>query len=630
MSMTYDAARQKVVLFGGETVDANGTFSFLSDTWLWDGGNWVQASPANSPPARYSGAMTYDAAHSQVVLFGGSGNSMLSDTWVWDGTNWSLEMPANSPSPRVTSMVYDSSTQRVFLFGGWPGTFYSLSDTWAWDGVNWLQQSPTTSPSSRSNSAMVYDAARHNVVLFGGIGPGFFQISADTWLYHAGNLVDVTLSADSNQSSLGQPVSLTAAIHPATATGVVTFYGGTTILGTAPVVAGSAVFTTVTLPAGSGLLRAYYSGDATDSGDISPPVPHTVTAQASHSFVSSTIPVGRGPFAMVVADFNHDNKLDLAVANSAGGNVTVLLGNGAGGFTAAPGSPFPTGNGTFSLAVADFNNDGEADLAAVNSGDNTLSILFGDGRGGFAPAPGSPFPTGQGPISIAAADFNHDGIADLVVGCAGDNSVTLLLGKNPLGFTPVSRPPVPNFTYLAIGDFDADGLPDLALSGLSNFSASVTAGYTGFATGVGSAPRTTAGIVSLAVGDFNGDGLSDVAFADLVANHVEAWLGFPNGGPPLFPDSAGPFPVGISPESIATGDFNGDGKLDLVVANSDSSNLTMLLGDGTGNFSAAPSGPIPAGPTPFFVVVGDFNGDGRADLAVANFVAGTITILLGQ
>jgi FG-GAP-like repeat/Bacterial Ig-like domain (group 3) len=640
MAMAYDGLHQNTVLFGG----SSSTGSALSDTWIWDGTDWTQESPLNTPPARSGASMAYDAARAQVVLFGGTSNpnsipgadfaQLLSDTWVWDGANWSQKPLAGNPSPRIYSpMVYDATHQEMVLFGGGvEGNFGPpLSDIWAWDGSNWTQQSPANSPPARTVGAMAYDAAADQVVFFGGANIG--QAYQDTWIYYPGNPPKMVLSAASNPATFGLPVALTATLNPTTATGPVTFYDGTTVLGAAPINGGSATLTTIALPVGAGSLRAYYGGDAANSSAFSPGIEQTVQTVPGTTFVSpagSPFPVGLGPFAVVVADFNGDNEADLAVANAAGGNVTVLLGDGNGGFAPAPGSPFQTGNGPFSLAVGDFNRDGKQDLAIANAGDNTVTILLGNGSGGFTPASGSPFKTGSGPLSIAVADFNGDGRADLATLNTGDGSVTILMGNGSGQFTPApSIAGLGSINYVVVSDFNEDGIPDLAIA-RTNFGGPVglilgngdgTFSNSVFNFGSGGDP------VSLAAGDFNGDGVSDLASANLLTNNITVVLAPFDMNVSV---SAKTFPAGASPESVAIGDFNGDGKLDLAVANSDSNNVTLLFGDGTGKFTAAPVSPLAAGDYPFCVAVGDFNGDGRADLAVVNFIGGNVTILLGK
>ena len=115
---------------------------------------------------------------------------------------------------------------------------------------------------------------------------------------------------------------------------------------------------------------------------------------------------------MAVGDVNGDGKADLAVADLFGNYVTVLLGNGNGGFTAVSGGPFSAGSFPASVAMGDFNSDGRADLAVANSGDNNVTVLLGNGNGGFTAVSGSPFAVGSSPQSVAVGDFDGDGKVD--------------------------------------------------------------------------------------------------------------------------------------------------------------------------------------------------------------------------
>ncbi len=182
-ALTYDAARQRVVLFGGY----NG--SVYSDTWEWDGTNWTQKTPATSPSARNYHALVYDAARQRVLLFGGhNGSAYLNDTWEWDGTNWTQRTPATSPAIRQAhTLSYDTTRQRVVLFGGVNGS--ALNDTWEWDGTNWAQKTPATSPAVRYHHALTYDAARQRVVLFGGYNGSVYNgpVYSDTWEWDGTN-----------------------------------------------------------------------------------------------------------------------------------------------------------------------------------------------------------------------------------------------------------------------------------------------------------------------------------------------------------------------------------------------------------------------------------------------------------
>jgi hypothetical protein len=144
MGMTYEADQGQVVLFGGFDLT-----SVLADTWNWDGTNWTQQHPATSPPAREGLSMTDDAARSQVVMFGGG----FSDTWTWDGMTWTEKHPATSPSARFDiGLAYDAAKAKAVLFGGVSRDGF-VADTWTWDGTHWrvplvahLHLSPKSGP----------------------------------------------------------------------------------------------------------------------------------------------------------------------------------------------------------------------------------------------------------------------------------------------------------------------------------------------------------------------------------------------------------------------------------------------------------------------------------------------------
>jgi N-acetylneuraminic acid mutarotase len=218
--IAYDAARGQVVLFGGSPSHGNPA---TSDTWVWDGSVWTQKSPATSPPARSTPGMVYDAARSEIVLFGGG--TGFTDTWVWNGSIWAQRFPGTSPPPRSTGpkMTYDATRGEVVLFGGQSLFGDMLGDTWVWDGVNWTQRLPATSPSPRDSHAMAYDAARGEVVLFGGFpgGRGVAPLQ-DTWVWDGTNWTQ-RLPATSPQPRLDHRMAYDAA------RGEVVLFGGSDI-----------------------------------------------------------------------------------------------------------------------------------------------------------------------------------------------------------------------------------------------------------------------------------------------------------------------------------------------------------------------------------------------------------------
>ena len=150
----------------------------------------------------------------------------------------------------------------------------------------------------------------------------------------------------------------------------------------------------------------------------------------SPEFDERVIPVGQGPGSIAIADVNHDGKLDIIVANTDAGTLSVLLGDGKGQFAAAPGSPVECGKNPNDIATGDLNGDGNVDLVIANTETPYLTILLGDGKGRFAPSPHSPFDTHSYPHvhGVAVADFNGDGKPDVVTDNWGRNQILMFLG----------------------------------------------------------------------------------------------------------------------------------------------------------------------------------------------------------
>ncbi|NJM53526.1 MAG: hypothetical protein HC846_09155 [Blastocatellia bacterium] len=175
-SFTYDRQRQKAVLFGGYRIE-NGTMKPLSDTWEWNGKSW-QKMAEGIPTARSGAAIAYDKQRKKTVLFGGGIKSGgANETWEWDGKTW-REIKSAQTEPRYNStMVYDESHGKIIRFGGWDGT-KRVSETWEFDGKNWTKLN-IESPDARNHAVMVYDMKRQKIILFGGHNGDF--IFGDTW-----------------------------------------------------------------------------------------------------------------------------------------------------------------------------------------------------------------------------------------------------------------------------------------------------------------------------------------------------------------------------------------------------------------------------------------------------------------
>ena len=314
---------------------------------------------------------------------------------------------------------------------------------------------------------------------------------------------------------------------------------------------------------------------------------------APDSFDRIVVPTGHRPGSIAVADVNRDGKPDLVVANTEDGTVSVLLGNGKDHFVPATGSPFACGPSPSDIAVVDMNRDGNPDLIVANTGTPYLSILLGDGKGGFVPSPHSPFATASFPHvhGVVAADFMGNGKPAVITDSWGHDQILML---------------------------PSDGAGNLLLPG------------TLFHTGKRPYER-------LRSADFNGDDKPDVVTTDLDANAVTVLLGDGHGG---FREAVGsPFPAGAAPWAVAIGDLDRDGRLDLAVIPYDQGvtdpaqlGVTILFGDGRGRFTRRPGAPLSLAGCrgPDRIATGDVNGDGIPDIVVSCAQNARLVLFLGS
>jgi hypothetical protein len=364
------------------------------------------------------------------------------------------------------------------------------------------------------------------------------------------------------------------------------------------------------------------------TGKIETPLVFEAEVLAGYEYVLNTFEavtnfgVGSGPYGINVGNFNADTFPDLVVTNLNDSNISILLGNGTGGFGTA--TNFAVGTTPASVTSGLFNNDNFPDLAVVNgSSAGTVSILLGNGTGGFGAA--SNFSVGTIPVSIAVGNFNADTFLDLAVVNADPpfgGGVSILLGNGAGSFSAAT-----NFgvgltpSSVVVGNFNADSFPDLAVAnrGSNNVSILLGNGTGGFGAatnfGAGTSPQ------SIATGDFNADNFLDLATANNGSNDVSILLGNGTGG---FGTPNSFSAAGIGLQSIVAKDLNGDNKLDLAVAGT--SSAAILVGNGNGGFSAPTS--FATGTDSYSIIAGNFNADTLPDLAVANKGSDNVSVLL--
>ena len=358
--------------------------------------------------------------------------------------------------------------------------------------------------------------------------------------------------------------------------------------------------------------------------------------------------------SVATGDLNRDGNLDLVVANlcqsnnctsGSNGSVSVLLGNGDGTFQ-APQQYATGGFGSSSVAIGDFNGDGKADVVVANQcstsdckSGGSVSVLLGNGNGKLQAA--QTYSSGANTaLSVAIADFDKDGNLDLVVAnqcqdsSCQNGAVSVLLGNGDGTFRTAQVYASAGYQTdsVAVGDFNGDGNPDLALASQCQDNTCQHGGVSvllgnGDGTFQAAQSYNSAGAQAdaVAITDLDGDGIADLVVSNLCANSdcstgvVSSLLGTGRG---TFRSASAFDSGGQHAYSLVAGDFNGDGNNDVVVTNGDGT--AVLLGDGDGTFQAA----VPYFPGGIFISTGDFNGDHQPDVIVAGGSLSTVTVLL--
>lgn len=364
------------------------------------------------------------------------------------------------------------------------------------------------------------------------------------------------------------------------------------------------------------------------------------TSKAPHvSFTNSgSYPIEPNVYVtdIVTADFNDDGDLDLALTYSQTDTVSVLLGDGAGAFGAK--TDFATGDQPSAITYGYFNADTNLDMAIANGTyvlpfplpSGTASILLGDGAGSFSAA--TNYDVGDRPLDISAADFNGDSIIDLVTANDFSDDVSVMLGTGDGSFSSATSYAAGwHPKSIAVADYNKDVILDLATANSSDGSVSILLGVS---TGVFGAPTNFAsgsGPMSIATDDLDQDGDLDFVVANAGTSNVTVLLGDGTGA---FGNGI-PVSVGQYPQTVSIADLNNDSILDLVITTTKNAGIGdnrvyVLLGHGGGLFGnpSAVYTVTSISVEPPKITIGDFNGDNKSDLAITNSVNDKVYILL--
>lgn len=338
---------------------------------------------------------------------------------------------------------------------------------------------------------------------------------------------------------------------------------------------------------------------------------------------------GAGPMSVKAADFNNDTFLDLAVANYDGGTTSILLGNGNGRF----GKRIDLLNGVYAgtngIAIGDINKDNRLDIVVVNRNISNVGIFLGVGDGNFLSQTTISTGSGSSPAGLALHDLNNDTILDLVVTDHVNSMLLIFLGTGNGSFTKAQILRTDDNAgpyFVIIDDFDSDSLFDIAVG---NGDGDYIGLYLGYGTRHFSrqiAHDIQSGPYALVATDVNRDGLLDIVTANYYGNNTSVLLG--NGDGTFREKNTFPTGCGSLPYAIAIGDFNRDDIQDLIVPNSGTHNIGILIGNGNGKFRNQKTYSTGDGSGPVDVTVGDLNGDNRLDFISANYHNNSVGIFL--
>ncbi|CAF1157415.1 unnamed protein product [Adineta steineri] len=338
------------------------------------------------------------------------------------------------------------------------------------------------------------------------------------------------------------------------------------------------------------------------------------------------------PVSVATGDFNNDNRLDIVVSNFGLGSISIFYGNGDGTFSNLTNYTTGSNSQPACVVVSDLNNDAILDIAVANLGADNIGVFFGNMNHSFYDQITFSTGIGSAPTALAIEDFNNDNQLDIAFANYGSNYLGVLLQCiNGTFFDPLTYSTGNNSQpyFLAVGDFNNDKRLDIVVANSNTDNIGMFFGYVneGFLNAPAYSTGFSSQVTSIAVGDFNNDTRLDVVITNNATNNVKVIFG--SGYGTFLYDITYSTGNASQPCSVSVADLNNDNRLDFVVANSGINTISIFLSNGTGTFSNQITYSTGVSSQPYSVVILDFNNDTRLDIAVASYGTSHIGVYFG-